>query len=177
MIPVINSPIQDRILLDKIVKRIEQEGFKVSVTPNNIVKVQNNEIARQMRTLIIKEELIPTGINSWDIFNRERWEKTDFELNINFQRSQHRMITDHIKAFDGIDDVIVNIIWPRRELFLSDQKTVSASVIIISKPDSDITVNQLNIRGITNLLKYSIEGITEENIVILDQMGNKLNYF
>ena len=174
-VSVINAPIHDSNILNRIVKRIEQEGVKVVVTPDSIVRVENTDIAQRMRTILIREDLIPSGLDPWNIFGRERWSITDFERNKSFQQAQQKLIVDHIKTIDGIDDVIVTITWPELRLFNSDQKPVKVNVIIISKSESDITNNQIKIKGIINLLKYSIEDLIDENIVILDQFGNILN--
>jgi len=91
------------------------------------------------------------------------------------------MITDHIKAIEGIDDANVVIVVPEQELFRSDQKPITASVIITptspAKPGSDITTNRKKIECIQKILKLSVEGLRDENIVIVDQGGNVLNDF
>jgi len=174
MVSVIDAPISDN--LSKIVMRIEQEGVKVLVTPKNVVKVEDSETARRMRVILITEDLIPLGIEPWEIFDRERWNISDLERNINFQRAQHRLITQHIKAIEGIDDIILNITWPKIKLFKTAEPA-TVNLIIIPKPYNDNTMNPIKIRGIHNLLKLAIEGLTEENITILDQMGNILNNF
>ncbi|MDR2476847.1 MAG: flagellar M-ring protein FliF [Treponema sp.] len=174
---VIDAPIRDEAALDRIVLRINQEGERATVTANGLVQVANESIARRMRAILIREDLIPSGIDPWAIFDRERWSITDMERNVNFRRAQTAMITDHIKAVDDVDDANVTIVWPDRELFRSDQNPVSASVIITPRPGSDITQNRKKIEGIQKILKFAVEGLKDENIVITDQSGIPLNDF
>jgi flagellar M-ring protein FliF len=87
------------------------------------------------------------------------------------------MVTDHIKAIDDIDNADVTIVTPARELFSADQNPVSASVIIIPKPGSDIITDRKKIEGIQKILKFSVEGLKDENIVITNQNGLVLNDF
>jgi flagellar M-ring protein FliF len=68
-------------------------------------------------------------------------------------------------------------VWPERELFRSDQNPVTASVVIIPKPGSDITANRKKIEGIQKLLQFAVEGLKDDNIVITDQSGLQLNDF
>ncbi|MDR0316390.1 MAG: flagellar M-ring protein FliF [Treponema sp.] len=177
LVPVIDAPIRDEAALDRIVLRINQEGVKVNVTSNNMVQVPDESIARRMRAILIREDLIPSGIDPWAIFDRERWTITDFERNVNFRRAQTQMITDHIKAVDDVDDANVSLVFPERELFRSDQNPVTASVIIIPKPGSDIATNRKKVEGIQKILKFAVEGLKDENIVITDQSGLVLNDF
>jgi flagellar M-ring protein FliF len=177
MVSVIDAPIRDEDALDRIVLRLNQENVKVSVTPNGFVQVPDEATARRMRALLIREDLIPSGIDPWQVFDRERWSITDMERNVNLQRALTRMITDHIKSVDDVDDANVTIVWPQRELFASDQNPVSSSVIIIPKPGSDIVQNRKKIEGIQKLLQTAIEGLRSENIVITDNNGLQLNDF
>jgi flagellar M-ring protein FliF len=130
-----------------------------------------------MRAILIREDLIPSGTDPWAIFDRERWTITDFERNINFRRAQERLITDHIRAIDGVDDANVRVVWPEDKLFVTDQKPVSASVILTPRPGSDITANRKKVEGIQKLLQYAIEGLLPEHIVITDINGLQLNDF
>jgi flagellar M-ring protein FliF len=177
MTPVIDAPIQDEAARDRIVLRINQEGIRTQVSAAGIIQVPDETSARRMRAILIREDLIPTGIDPWAIFDRERWTITDFERNVNLQRAIMQMVTDHIKAIDDVDDANVTIVMPRRELFRSDQNPVTASVIITPKPGSDIIENRKKVEGIQKTLKFAIEGLTDENIVITDQSGLVLNDF
>jgi flagellar M-ring protein FliF len=159
------------------VLRINQEGVKTTVNAAGLVNVADEATARRMRTILIREDLIPTGTDPWAIFDKERWTITDFERNVNFRRAQTRMITDHIRAIDDIDDANVTFDIPERELFRSDQRPTKASVIIIPKHGSDIVTNRKKVEGIQKLLIFAIPGLTEENIVITDQTGMQLNDF
>jgi len=175
--PVISRPITDDELLDRIVNRIELENVKVTVNADRVVRVADDATARRMRVILQRENLLPAGIDPWQIFDKERWTTTDFERNVRFQRAQSEMIVQHLKAIDGIDDVKLEIVWPKRELFASDQNPVSASVTIIPTPGSDITQDRKKIEGIQKLLKTAIEGLKDENVTITDNYGNQLNDF
>jgi flagellar M-ring protein FliF len=76
-----------------------------------------------------------------------------------------------------VDDASVTIVAPERELFRSDQNPVTASVIVFPKPGSDITQNRKKIEGIQKILKFAVEGLLDENIVITNQAGLILNDF
>ena len=177
MVAVIDAPIRDEASLDRIILRLNQENIKVTVTPTGVVQVSDEATARRMRALLIREDLIPSGIDPWEIFDRERWSITDMERNVNLQRSLTRMITDHIKSIDDVDDANVTIVWPRRELFRADQNPVSASVILTPKPGSDLAENRKKVEGVQKLLQMAIEGLIPDNIVITDHRGLQLNDF
>jgi flagellar M-ring protein FliF len=176
-VPVFTMPITDQASLDSIVRRIDEEGIKSVVSPSGVVQVADENTARRVRGILVREDLVPKGASPWDIFDKERWTATDFTNNVNFRRAQTQMITDHIKALDDVDNANVTIVIPEKELFRPDQNPVSASVVITPRPGSDITTNRKKVEGIQKLLKYAVEGLKDENIVIVDQNGNVLNDF
>jgi flagellar M-ring protein FliF len=177
MAPIIDAPIRDETVRDRIITRINQEGVKTSISPAGIIMVGDEETARRMRAILIREDLIPSGTDPWAIFDRDRWTITDFERKVNVRRAITRMVTEHIKALDDVDDASVIINIPEKTLFLSDQEPVSASVILTPKPGSDITQNRKKIEGIQKILKFAVEGLTDDNIGITDQNGLVLNDF
>jgi flagellar M-ring protein FliF len=177
MAAVIDRPIRDEAEIDRIVTRINGEGIRATVSPSGVVMVADEATARRMRSILIREDLIPSGTDPWQLFDRDRWTITDFERNVNLRRAITTMVRDHIKALDDVDDVNVTIVQPERELFLQDQDPVTASVIITPKPGSDITQNRKKIEGVQKILKFAVQGLKDENIVIADQYGNQLNDF
>jgi flagellar M-ring protein FliF len=177
MAPVFDTPIRDGVARARIVSRLNQEGIKTSVAADGLVQVADENTARRARAILIREDLIPTGADPWAIFDRERWTIADFERNVNARREQTRMLTDLIKAIDDIDDVNIVIAYPERELFSSDQNPITVSAVITPKPGSDIIANRKKIEGIQKIFKFTIEGLKDENIVIVDQSGLVLNDF
>lgn len=177
MVPLIDTPIVDEVLRDKIVIRLNQENVNASVTANGIIQVPDETTARRMRTLLIREDLIPKGTDPWSIFDVERWTITDFERNVNKRRAIIEEVRQHIKALDDIDDVSVVVNIPEDSLFMEDQKAVTASIVLYPKPGSDITRNRAKVEGIQKLLKFAVEGLSDENITIADNTGVLLNDF
>jgi len=181
LVAVIDHPIRDQVDLDRIVRRINQEDVRIYISSSGIIQVADENTARRMRGILISEDLIPRNVDPWRVFDRERWTNTDFERNVNFQRAQVQMITDHIRALDDIDNAIVNITFPPNPnnvpLFLSDRSPITAAVTIFPKHGSDITQNRRKIEGIQSLLKLSVMGLQDQYITINDSAGQRLNNF
>ncbi|MDR2803351.1 MAG: flagellar M-ring protein FliF [Treponema sp.] len=177
MVPVIDTPVVNEEQRAAIVTRINAEGVKTQVSSTGVVYVPDEDAARRMRAILIREDLVPRGTDPWALFDRDRWTITDFERNVNLRRAITTMVTDHIRSLSEIDDANVVIEMPERTLFASDQNPVTASVIITPKPGSDITSDRKKVEGIQKLLMFAVEGLKPENIVITDQNGIVLNDF
>jgi flagellar M-ring protein FliF len=171
------TPIRDDTARDRIMMRLDQENIKAYETPAGAIQVEDKKIAQRAITILTREDLIPSNMDPWAIFDRERWTITDFERNVNLRRAITQMVTDHIKAIDDVDNANVTIVVPEDRLFASERNPVSASVVIFPKPGSDIIQNRKKIEGIQKLLKFAIEGLQDEYIVITDKDGLILNDF
>ena len=177
LVPLIDTPVTDETLRERIILRLNQENVKTSVSQSGLISVNDEQTARRMRTILLREDLIPKNTDPWAIFDVERWTRTDFERNIDVRRAVIEEVRKHIKALDDIDDASVVVNLPEDKLFKADQNPVTASVILYPKPGSDISTNRKKIEGIQKLLKYAVEGLTDDNITIADNNGNILNDF
>ncbi len=177
MVPLIDTPIADPAVRDKIILRLNEENIKTAVSAAGVISVPDEGTARRMRSILIREDLIPQGVDPWAIFDVERWTVTDFERNVNKRRAIIEEVRQHIKALDDIDDASVVVTMPEQTLFSEDQNEVTASVVLYQKPGSDITQNRKKVEGIQKILKFAVEGLKDENITIADSAGNVLNDF
>lgn len=177
MVPLLGTPIKDDTYMSRITSRLDEEGVRYQVRPDKVIMVPDEQTARRMRAILIREDLIPPKTDPWAIFDVERWTITDFERDVNLQRAITKSLEQHILALDDIDAVSVNLVVPKKELFTEDQNPVTASVIITPKPGSDFTQNRKKIEGVVKLIKYAVAGLKDDNIVITDENGIQLNDF
>lgn len=176
-VPLFTTPIVDESVRDSIIMRLNEENIEVNVTSAGVITVKDAATARRMRALLVREDMVPSGVDPWQLFDTERWTTTDFERNVNLRRSITSVVQQHIEALDEVDRANVVITMPENTLFAEDQKAVTASVIIFHKPGSDITTNRKKVEGIQKLLLKAVEGLTAENVTIADSNGNILNDF
>jgi flagellar M-ring protein FliF len=177
MEPVLTRPVEDQETLDRISTRLDQEGIDYEITQDMRIMVDDEGTARRARSILTRYDLIPQETDPWELFDMERWTQTDFERNVNLQRSITRQLEQHIEALEDVDSASVNLVIPEPELFEEEQNPVTASVIIAPKPGSDIRENRPKIEGIQRLIRFAVEGLAPENITITDRSGVVLNDF
>ena len=77
-----------------------------------------------------------------------------------------------INTLDGVKASRVHIVMPKESIFKEDQKHATASVLLQLKPGARL--NQDQVKGITNLVTGSIEGLTQGGVTIIDETGHVL---
>ena len=177
LVPLIDTPVTDATVRERIILRLNEENVKATVSQSGVISVNDEQTARRMRAILLREDLIPQNTDPWALFDVERWTRTDFERNIDVRRAVIEEVRKHIKALDDVDDASVVVNMPQDKLFQSEQNPVTASIILYPKPGSDISTNRKKIEGIQKVLKYAVEGLTDDNITIADNSGNILNDF
>jgi hypothetical protein len=75
MINVIDAPIRDEEVRERIVQRINQEGIDTMITPEGLIKVKDFNTARKTRAIIIREDLLPVGKDVLDSPDSETWKE------------------------------------------------------------------------------------------------------
>jgi len=177
MVPLLGVPITDETQNDRIIMKLDEEGVSYKLNADGRIYVDDDKTAKRMRSLLIREDLIPTGTDPWAIFDVERWTLTDFERDVNLRRAITSSLEQHIKALGDVDNAQVSLVLPEKTLFSSEQNPTTASVIITPRPGSDIAENRKKIEGIVKLIQFAVEGLDGENITILDYSGRILNDF
>jgi flagellar M-ring protein FliF len=74
---------------------------------------------------------------------------------------------------DGVQQAIVHVAMPEEEVFASDQKDPTASVLLDLAPGTQLSGEQ--IQSITNLVSSSIEGMAPEQVTVSDTTGQLLS--
>src|SRR5699024_8475981 len=77
-----------------------------------------------------------------------------------------------INNLDQIESSRIHIVLPERAPFQEDTVDPSASVVVKMKPNK--TLSEQQIKGITALISGSVGGLSQNDVVILDQHGNQI---
>ena len=169
-VQLFSTAITDAGARDRIVFRMDEAGVESTVSESGFISVKDAATARRMRSLLISEGLVPNNVDPWEVFdNLGEWSTTDYERDIAKQRALTEQVTQQIQALDDIIYANVTISFPERRTFTSEQEPVKASVVIEGKPNSDIATNKNKIKGIQNIVKFCVSGLTDEGVKIIDK--------
>lgn len=85
---------------------------------------------------------------------------------------QERLQATITEFFPEVNAAVVTISVPQKSAFAlqTDNTPASAAIMLQKKPGYTLTPEQ--VRGIMNLVKDSVQGLTEENITIADERGD-----
>ncbi len=173
--PLFRQAVKDEQQLNRIAQRLDQEGVPYTIE-NATIYMNDEKTAMRMRSILMREDLMPTEMDPWAVFDVERWTLTDMERDVNLQRAIEEKLRQHILALEDVDAVSLSLSIPKPAVFLEDKEPKTASVMITPKPGSDIAENRKKIEGIEKLILFAITGLEKKNVVIIDQLsGEQIN--
>ena len=176
-VKLFNAAVTDETLRSQILDRISQENIEAFVSDDGYISVLDDKTARKMRSILVTEGLTPSNVDIFEGFYNRSWSTTDKEQNIRLKNLITQNLKMHLESLSDISSANVTLVLPENELFASDQKPVSASVILNIKPSSNLANERKRLLGIQKLILSAVEGLTAENLTISDMDGNVLNDF
>lgn len=176
-VKLFNAAVTDETLRSQILDRISQENIEAFVSDDGYISVLDDKTARKMRSILVTEGLTPSNVDIFEGFYNRSWSTTDKEQNVRLKNLITQNLKMHLESLSDISSANVTLVLPENELFASDQKPVSASVILNIKSSSNLANERKRLLGIQKLILSAVEGLTAENLTISDMDGNVLNDF
>ncbi|MBG0791389.1 MAG: flagellar M-ring protein FliF [Desulfovibrionaceae bacterium] len=108
----------------------------------------------------------------FEIFDEVQIGQTDFVQHVNYQRALQGELARTISEFPIVDKARVHLVIPQKSLFIEDQTSPSASIVLQLKDSGKLEQNE--IQGIVNLVSMAVEGLEPRSITVTDMKGRPL---
>ncbi len=161
--PEDSASIVDQLSKDGIAYEIGGGGSTVSVPANKVAET---------RIRLAQAGLPKGGSVGLEIFDKQNFGATDFVQKVNFMRGLEGELSRSINTLAGVKASRVHIVLPQESIFKQDQAATTASVLVSMKPGASLAADQ--VRGITNLVTNSVEGLKQGGVTIIDDAGHVL---
>jgi flagellar M-ring protein FliF len=108
----------------------------------------------------------------FELFNGNTLGMTEFTQRVNYQQALEGELERTIASLNAVEAVRVHVVTPEKSLLASEQLPATASVTVKEKPGQHLDAAQ--VQAITHLVASSVEGLSPENVVVVDVNGNLL---
>jgi flagellar M-ring protein FliF len=148
---------------DKIPYELQENGKTIMVPADRVY---------DLRLKVAGEgNLHGQGIG-FEIFDDVQIGQTDFVQHINYQRALQGELARTITEFPMVVKSRVHLVLPQKSLFIEEQMSPSASIILQLKDDAKLSPEK--VQGIVNLVSMAVEGLEPANITVTDMKGRPL---
>ena len=109
----------------------------------------------------------------FEIFDQPSFGLSDFIQQVDYQRALEGELARSISQIDGIDSARVHLAIPQPSVFVSQQQSPSAAVVIGLKPGYQM--DSAHAQAIVDLVVGAVQGMKPDQVVLLDTSGNLLH--
>lgn len=162
--PVDSAAVVERLKAQKIKYQVQGDGTTIAVSPP--------ELVHELRIALAGEGVPKGGTVGLEIFDNLSLGATSFVEKRNWQRAIQGELERTISSLDAVTSVRVHVTQPEKTVFAKKGEVPTASVMLRLRPGADLEKKQ--IKGIANLVAGSVEGLTADNVNIIDIYGNLL---
>jgi len=157
----------------KIVDKISEKGISYQLRNGGTSIYVPREHVYQLRLDMAREGLPSSDQAGYKLFDKERIGISPFVQNVNLKRALEEELAKSIQMINGVVHARVHIVNSEQKLFASEADKTTASVVLQLKPGYKLS--PLNIAAITHMVAGSVEGLTAENVTVIDSNGNLLS--
>ena len=157
----------------KITEKISEKGIVYELRAGGTSIFVPKEHVYQLRLDMAKEGLPIGEQGGYKIFDNGKIGVSPFVQNVNLKRALQDELAKSIQMIDGVVHARVHIVSSEQTLFTSEAGKTTASVVLKLKPGYKLS--SVNIAAITHLVSGSVEGLTSENVTIIDSQGRLLS--
>ena len=156
-------------------EKLDQNQIPVQIGSGGRAILVPVERADEARLVLAKERVtLGGGLGFADLFVGDTTiGETEFQQQVKFRIALEGELARMVSKLKSIAGAKVNLALPKKSLFMEDEVAPTASVVVDVAGGADIT--RENVATIGHLIANSVEGLSLNNVVVVDQKGKMLS--
>lgn len=158
----------------EIVDLLKEENVSFQIRGNGSAIAVPSEKVHEMRLKLAGKGL-PREESGYELLDKVGFGTSDFVQRVNYRRAVQGELAKTIRHLDYVEWAQVHLALPEGSLFVEDEKSATASVILKMKSRSSGVLRPEQVASIVHLVSAGVEGLKPENVTITDTRGNLLS--
>ncbi len=155
----------------QIIQKLKEMRVPYRVTSRGIMVPSD-------RVYSLRLELAALGLPQgggvgFEIFDKRDFTMTDFVQRLNYQRALQGELARTIRSLQEVEFCRVHLAIPEKGLFAKEGERPKASVFLKLRPGRRLSQSQ--IQGIVHLVASSVDGLSPEDVTVVDSSGTLLS--
>jgi flagellar M-ring protein FliF len=144
--------------------RLEDDGATVLVPAEKLAET---------RLILAREGLPKTGRIGFELFDKTNFATTDFAEQVNYRRALEGELARTISTLAEIERARVHLTFAKDSVFVDSRQPAKASVLLNLRRAGSLS--SVNVAAIAHLVASSVEGLSPQQVTIVDSHGELLN--
>lgn len=179
LISIFNQPSYGVLFADlsqqdasKVIEYLSSQKIPYQIEDNgSVIKVPRDKIY-ETRIELAGKGLPSSGTIGYELFDNTTMGMSDFMQKLNYKRALEGELARTIMGQEGIEGARVHLVFPEKSIFKDEQIPPTASVVI--KLRDNYKLPKEKAAAIVNFISSSVEGLTTNNITLIDTKGRLL---
>lgn len=156
----------------KIISTLEEMGIKYNVNPNGTIYVDYGNV-EELRMKLADKGVIGGTNRGYELLQNQGFGATSYDKQVNYQIALEGELSNTISSISGVEYAKVHLVIPPRTYYQVDENSIAkASVLLVL--ENGYTMKKEQVMGIVNFLTGSVQGLTQENVKVVDNYSNNL---
>lgn len=154
---------------DAVVSFLKEEKIPYRTDPKaNAILVPSSHVY-EARIALAGRGVPSGGVVGYERFDQAKMGMTSFREKLTYYRALEGELTRTIMSVNSVASARVSIVAPEQTLFIEQEKPSTAAVLLKLKQGASFGQDQA--RAIVHLVASSVEGLTPENVTLVDADG------
>ena len=156
-----------------VTSELKSKGVQYKLADSGATVMVPQAQVYQLRLDMSAKNLPTGGSQGYALLDKQGITTSEFRQRVDYQRALEGELARTIGAINGVAGADVHLVIPADDVFSSDSRKPSASVLLRSAAGKKFGTDQ--VRAIVNLVAGSVEGLTPDAVTVADNSGHVLS--
>jgi len=155
-----------------VVDELEAQGIPYEISDGGgTVMVPRSDV--YSTRIALSGQGLPAGSDTgYGLLDDSDLSTSEFKEQTDFKRAMEGELASTIEAIDGVENAVVHLSIPEKQVFSDDQTDPTASVLVDTMQGSTLDPEQ--VQAVVHLVASSIEGLDPKKVTVADSTGTVL---
>lgn len=158
------AAITQKLAANKVPYELAESGQQILVPQNDVY---------QQRLDMAAAGLPSSGDQGYSLLDTAGVTTSEFQQQVEYQQAVSDELEQTIESINGVQSAQVSVVMPQQSLFTTSTDQPSASVLVSLEPGASLSAEQ--VQAVVHLVASSIEGLSPDDVTVVDQNGDVLN--
>lgn len=156
----------------RVIKTLDAQKVQYKLEENGTAILVPHDKVYSLRINLAGDNVLTGQGVGFEIFDTAALGQSDFVQRLNYRRALEGELARTIVEFPSVESARVHLVIPNRSLFLEEQQSPSASVLL--KLSGSKKMEPKDVQAIVNMVSMAVEGLDKGKISIADTSGKVL---
>jgi flagellar M-ring protein FliF len=156
-----------------IVDQLNADGVQYQLADGGQTVLVPKDVVYAERVKLSGAGLPAAETSGYSLLDQQGVTASQFQQQVTYQRALEGELAKTVMAINGVQNAVVHLAIPQKDVFLDQQKQATASVLVSTRPGATMSSDQ--VQSVVHLVASSIEGMDPAQVTVVDGKGQLLS--